>query len=99
MSDENTDGPVVSVEDKEPAGAIEDPTDPVVAKVTVKNPAYPDGTELEVPGLGLVKNGETRDVTFLQARHYEIGTGKVWPMKDGKAEDLVIDFKTKEVTE
>lgn len=99
MSDETTDGPVVSVEDKDPTGAIDDPNEIVVAKVTVKNPAMPDGTELEVPGIGLVKNGETRDVTFIQARNYEIGTGRIWPMKDGKAEDLVIDFKTKEVTE
>ena len=99
MSDETTDGPVVSVDNQEPAGAIDEPTDPVVAKVTVKNPAMQDGVELEIPGLGLVKNGETRDITFLQARQYEIGTGRPWPMKDGKAEDLVIDFKTKEVTE
>lgn len=99
MSETNTDGPVVSVEDQEPAGAIEDPANPVVAKVTLKNPAYPDGHVLEVPGLGLIENGSTRDVTFLQARNFEIASGRTWPMKGDKAQDLVIDFKTQEVPE
>lgn len=98
MSDNNTDGPVVSVEDKDPAGAT-DESNPIIAKVTVKNPAYPDGTELEIPGLGIVVNGATKSVSYIQVVNYEIATGQKWPMKGTKPQELVLDFKTKEVSE
>jgi len=40
-------------------------------EVTVNNPAWGKGTEVEIPGLGLVKNGETVHVDAEQAEAFK----------------------------
>lgn len=91
MSDTNAEeDPVVSVEDTD---RVDPSPIPIVAKVSVKNPRYPDGELIEVIGLGTVPNGGSKDVDFIMATNYEIATGQKWPMKGDKPQDLVIEVK------
>lgn len=39
-------------------------------KVTVNDPALPDGSEVEVPGLGVVANGSTRQISEEDAENF-----------------------------
>lgn len=55
-------------------------------QVTVHNDAFPEDQEFELPGLGLVKNHETKEVDAIQVQTFK-NYGHEWP-KDG---NLVID--------
>lgn len=44
-------------------------------KVTVNKPQYPKGTEFDVRGLGLLKNGESTTLTEDQERDFAAFTG------------------------
>ena len=45
-------------------------------KLTYNNPAFLKGEDVELPGYGLVKNGESFEVTDEQAEAYEARTGR-----------------------
>jgi hypothetical protein len=61
-----------------------------MATITVKNPAYPEGFELEVPGAGLFKNFETRELDEFQLANFRA-------FRDiGDEENLVLDDFGKE---
>lgn len=66
---------------------------PAIAKVYVKNPRYPEGTIIEVPGLGGVPNFGSKEITFVQAVQFEQINGKPWPVSNGKPEDLTIEVQ------
>lgn len=98
MPEDEVPGSVVSVTDKDPVDTEPDPLHitlppsdvPIVGKVWMKNEMHPEGTIIEVPGLGGIPNGGSKEVDYTMAIMYEQATHKKWPVKDGKAQDLHI---------
>jgi hypothetical protein len=52
-------------------------------KVTFNNPAFAKGTEFEIPGVGLVINGEEIDITKEQQETFEEVEGWKFDSNDG----------------
>lgn len=98
---EDTQGPVVSVDDTDPVDREEDPLHitlpesdvPVIGKVWMSHFMHPEGTMIEVPGLGGVPNGGSKEVDYTMAVMYEQATQKKWPVQDGKPQDLHVEVK------
>jgi hypothetical protein len=45
-------------------------------KLTYNNPAFEKGLEIDLPGFGLVKNGESFEVSDEEAKTYKARTGR-----------------------
>ena len=45
-------------------------------KLTYDNPAFAKGEELDLPGFGLIKNGESFEVSDEEAKEYKNRTGR-----------------------
>lgn len=83
--------PVEEADVPEEAQDEEASTVPIIGKVYMNHTMYPEGALLEVPGLGSIPNGGSKDVTLVMGIQYEQATGQKWPTKDNKPVDLIVE--------
>jgi hypothetical protein len=78
------------------ASEVTKPDVPIVGTVTIHHPIFVEGAIIEIPGLGGIPNGGSKEINLVQATLYEQATGNKWPTKGGKPQNLVINIPTEE---